>query len=301
MNWCLGEDRSHDDRMDLHGVLVPLITPLDHDGEVAIGALHDLAHRVLDDGATGLVALGTTAEPAALTPGERASVLEVLTSVCRSRGVPLLAGANGIDDVRSLGAGITAAMTVVPPYLRPGEAGVEAYFRAVAAASPVPVIVYHVPARTGQELSPAALHRLARIPGVAGIKYSPGRIDTGTMTFLRDLPPGFTVLGGDDALISPLLALGAHGGILAAAHLATASFVDLARAWQDGDTSRARTLTAPLTALAEAAFAEPNPTVVKAVLHATGQIPTPAVRLPLLPAGPEATTAALDRLAAAGR
>ena len=118
-------------------------------------------------------------------------------------------------------------------------------------------------------------------------------IDTETIAFLADLPPEFAVLGGDDVFISPLLALGAHGAILASAHIATAEFADLVTAWRAGNVDQARVLGHRLAPLSAALFAEPNPSVVKAVLHAHGRIPTPAVRPPLLAATPDATHAAL--------
>jgi 4-hydroxy-tetrahydrodipicolinate synthase len=157
-------------------------------------------------------------------------------------------------------------------------------------------VVYHVPYRTGQSLSADALRRLAALPGVVGVKYAVGGIDADTVALLAEPPAGFAVLGGDDAFISPLLALGAHGGILASAHVCTAEFAELVHAWRTGNLTRARTLGHRLAALSTALFAEPNPTVIKAVLHAQGRIPTAAVRLPLLPAAPDTTQAALRYL-----
>jgi 4-hydroxy-tetrahydrodipicolinate synthase len=211
-------------------------------------------------------------------------------------GVPLLVGVGGsstaatVAEVSALPPSV-AAMVVIPPYTRPGEAGVLAHFRAVAAAATGPVLAYHVPYRTGQALTTAALLELAAIPNVTGIKLADGAISADTVAFLAAAPPDFTILGGDDAVISPLLALGARGGILASAHVATADFAALHAAWRDGDVATARALGARLAGLSAALFAEPNPAVVKAVLHAQGRIPTPAVRMPLLPA----TTAARDR------
>jgi 4-hydroxy-tetrahydrodipicolinate synthase len=282
--------------MTFSGVYVPLITPFDATGAVALDALESLAHDVLADGASGLVALGTTGEPAALSTEEQRSVVDVVARVCRQRQATLVVGANSIEAVRGRD-GAAAVLSLVPPFLRPGEAGVVAYFEALAAASPVPVIVYHVPYRTGQPLSAATVRRLAAIPGVAGIKLAAGGIDAATVELMADPPAGFAVLGGDDAFISPLLALGAQGGILASAHLATGRFAELVQAWQAGDAVRARALGHALAGLALALFAEPNPAVVKAVLHTRGRIPTPGVRLPLLPAGPGSTQAALDELA----
>ncbi|MGI5148889.1 dihydrodipicolinate synthase family protein [Plantactinospora sp. CA-294935] len=281
--------------MTLTGVYVPLITPFDATGAVALGALEALTHQVLAAGAAGVVALGTTAEPASLNVRERQAVVDVVARVCRERSAPLIVGANAVEAVAALPgrAEVVAALSVVPPFLRPGEAGVIAHFAALAAASPVPLVVYHVPYRTGQHLSTGAIRRLAALPGVAGIKYSVGGIDSGTVELLAELPPDFAVLGGDDALISPLLALGAHGGILASAHVGTAAFVELAEAWRSGGTARARALGHRLGTLSTALFAEPNPTVIKAVLHAQGRIPTPSVRLPLVPPRPETVRAAV--------
>jgi 4-hydroxy-tetrahydrodipicolinate synthase len=281
--------------MMLTGVYVPLITPFDADGALALAPLEALAHEVLDAGASGLVALGTTAEPTSLTEAEQSDILDVLSRVCTQRSAPLLIGAGTVQAVTALRRrpGVTAALSLVPPFLRPGEAGVIAHFAAMASASPVPLVVYHVPYRTGQELSTDTLRRIAGLAGVAGIKYAVGGIDTGTVELLADLPADFAVLGGDDAVISPLLALGAHGGILASAHVATAGFVELVDAWHAGTTTRARTLGHRLAALSGALFAEPNPTVIKGVLHAQGRIPTATVRLPLLPAGADAVQAAL--------
>jgi 4-hydroxy-tetrahydrodipicolinate synthase len=288
--------------MTLTGVYVPLITPFDASGAVDFNALEALANEILDAGASGLVALGTTAEPTALNAGERRGVVDVVARVCRDRSAQLLVGADTVEAVNVLCGRpeVTAALCAVPPFLRPGEAGVIAHFAALATASPVPIVVYHVPYRTGQNLSAEAITRLADLAGVVGIKYAVGGIDTATLELLADLPSEFAVLGGDDVFISPLLALGAHGGVLASAHVATTRFVELADAWRGGAAARARALGRRLAAISGAMFAEPNPTVIKAVLHAQGRIPTATVRLPLLPAGPDAAQSAVRHVAAEG-
>jgi 4-hydroxy-tetrahydrodipicolinate synthase len=292
--------------MNLAGLYVPLVTPFDAAGAVALGALETLANEVLDAGARGVVALGTTAEPAALTDAERHCVIDVAARVCRARRAHLLVGAHTPAELRALGdrPEVTAALSVVPPFVRPGEAGVLAHFTRLAAGSPVPLVVYDVPYRTGQYLSADTLAGLAAVPGVAGLKYAPGGINIDTIALLASPPPGFAILGGDDPFISPLLALGAHGGILASAHLATDGFAELIRRWAAGQAVAARDLGGRLSALSTALFAEPNPAVIKAALAAAGRIPTPAVRPPLLPAGPETTAAALscaERLSPARR
>ncbi|GAA1242522.1 4-hydroxy-tetrahydrodipicolinate synthase [Kitasatospora nipponensis] len=290
----------------LRGILVPLITPFTADGELAAEALESLAHGLLDEGAGGLVALGTTGEPSALDPEERATVLDVCARVCRERGAPLVIGAGGGGTRQSVAAlaelraypEAVAALTTVPAFVRPGAAGVLAHFEELAAHSPVPLVVYHIPYRTGQELDAGALRAVGALPRVVGVKYATGGVDAQTVALLGDLPDDFAVLAGDDAVLSPLLALGASGGILASAHLATARFVELTEAWRAGEAARARALGHRLAALSASAFAEPNPTVIKGVLHAQGRIPSAAVRLPLLPAGAGAVAACLSALEA---
>ncbi|MDX2388729.1 dihydrodipicolinate synthase family protein [Streptomyces sp. DK15] len=289
----------------LGGIHVPLVTPFTPAGDVAVAALEALAHEALDAGAVGIVALGTTAESASLDEAERDLVTGVCAGVCRERGALLTVGA-GASATRAAEAALVrlarwpevgAALVTVPPFVRPSAAGVLAHFGRLVEVSPVPLIVYHVPYRTGQRLDAAALAALGSLPGVVGVKYACGGIDQDTVELMGGLPAGFAALAGDDAYLSPMLALGAVGGILASAHLATERFVDLAAAWEAGDVPRARALGHALARLSAAVFAEPNPVVLKGVLHALGRIPSPDVRLPLLPASDAAVGVALTALA----
>ncbi|NUS10601.1 MAG: 4-hydroxy-tetrahydrodipicolinate synthase [Streptomyces sp.] len=268
---------------------VPLVTPFAADGGVAYDALEALARQLLADGAAGLVALGTTGEPESLDAAERAAVTELVGRVCREAGARFVAGIGhgGRDGGTEPGAWPVvpdALLATVPAFVRPGEAGVVAHFTRLAERSAVPLLVYHVPYRTGQPLTARALRELAAVPGVAGVKYAVGGIDAETVDLLGDRPAGFEVLAGDDVFAPALLALGATGVIAASAHLDTAAWAELAAT---GD----RVLGHRLAARAAALFREPNPTVIKAALHAQGRIPTPGVRLPLLPAGADSLAA----------
>jgi len=191
---------------------------------------------------------------------------------------------------------VSAALTVVPYYTRPSQDGIIAHFTRLAAGSPVPVIVYNIPYRTGTSVSLGTLRELARIPGIAGVKQAAGGVDHDTVLLLADPPEDFAVLAGDDVFASPLLALGAAGGILASAHLCTSEFAGLIAAWHAGKAARASELGHRLAPLSAALFAEPNPVVIKGVLHAQGMIPSPAVRLPLLPARHDTVHAAMTLL-----
>jgi 4-hydroxy-tetrahydrodipicolinate synthase len=283
------------------GLFVPLITPFTERGDLDLGALEELAHRILDAGAAGLVALGTTSETPTLTQAERAAILDTCARVCRERSAPLIAGAGSNDTrgsaavLRGLAAWpeISAALVVVPYYNRPGEDGVVAHFLALAEDSPVPLIIYNIPYRTGQQVSWHAMRRLARLPGVAGVKHAAGGVDRDTVAMMAEAPAGFAVLAGDDLYAPALLALGAPGAIMASANVQTAEFAALVAAWRSGDAAAARPLGHRLTGLAEALFAEPNPTVIKGVLHRQGHLRSAAVRLPLLPARPDSVDAAL--------
>ncbi len=287
------------------GLHVPLITPFTAAGELAADALEALAHRVIDAGAAGLVACGTTGEPATLGARERRAVLDIAARVCRERSATLIAGAGSndtrgsLDALRELAAWpeVSAALTVVPYFTRPSQEGVLAHFTHLAQASPVPLIIYNVPHRTGQHAGWQTLRRLAGLPGIAGVKQAVGGIDDDTVRLMADLPERFAVLAGDDLFASPLLALGAAGAILASAHVCTADFAGLVSAWRSGHLARAQALGSRLAPLSAALFAEPNPTVIKGVLHAGGQIPSAAVRLPLVPASQAAVSTAAACLA----
>jgi 4-hydroxy-tetrahydrodipicolinate synthase len=295
------------DDLSLAGLYVPLVTPFTADGDLAPDCLERVAHSVIDEGAAGLVALGTTGEPATLTAQERRTVLDICARVCRERSATLIAGA-GSNDTRASAAAlaelkewpeISAALTVVPYYTRPSQDGVIAHFTALASQSPVPLVVYNIPYRTGQAMGWRALRQLAGLPRIAGIKHAAGGVDSDTVLLMADLPERFAVLGGDDVFAPALLALGASGAIMAAANVCTRGYADMVRAWRAGDVSEGRALGNRLAGLSAALFAEPNPVVIKAVLHAQGRIPSSAVRLPLLEASPDAVGAAQTAVAAA--
>ncbi|UQA96934.1 dihydrodipicolinate synthase family protein [Streptomyces halobius] len=295
-------------QISLRGVHVPLVTPFTAQGRIAQDSLEALAHAVLDAGATGIVALGTTAEAATLDAEEKTAIVDVCARVCRERAAPLIVGA-GSNDTRASERALAdltrwpeaaAALVPVPAYTRPSQDGVLAHFSRLAEVSPLPLVVYHIPYRTAQALDASALRTVGRLPGVRGVKLATGGVDRETIDLLGDLPQDFEVLAGDDLFLSPLMALGATGGVLASAHLATSRFVELATAWHQGDLARARDLGHALARLSAAAFRDPNPTVIKGVLHAQGRIPTPDVRLPLLSARRDSVGEALKLLSDLG-
>lgn len=283
----------------LSGLYVPVVTPFDGEDRVDLDALEGLAVKALDAGAAGLVGLSTTGEPTALTAQERDATVQTLAAVCGDRGAGLIVGA-GTNDTRetiarheALGAtpAVTASLAVVPYYVRPLESAIVAHFRAVAERSPVPLVLYNVPYRTGRGLGAEALLELAHAPNVAGLKQAVGALDADTLALLARQPDGFSVLGGDDAYLLPTVLMGGAGAIAAAANLCTERFVAMLAAGAQGDVATARPHAEALLALCSALFAEPNPAVIKALLHREGVIPTPDVRLPLS----NATSAAVEQ------
>jgi len=291
------------------GVYVPLITPFAADGSVALDAAERLATEYLDAGATGIVALGTTGESAALDADERRGVIDACGRVCDGRGAQLIVGTGTNNTDATVAAtsalvgtpALAGALVVVPYYVRPSEAGIVAHFRAVAAASPVPLILYNIPSRTGRALSAASVLELARDPDIAGIKQAMPALDADTLELLADAPDDFAVLGGTDDFLFPLVLMGGAGAICASAHLCTERFVAMIECGLAGKVEEGRAHHEALLPVTTSCFVEPNPSIFKSVLHAQGRIPTPDVRLPLVNASPGATADALAAVEAASR
>jgi 4-hydroxy-tetrahydrodipicolinate synthase len=290
----------------VRGLHVPLVTPFDAAGAVDLAALERLAEEVLDAGADGIVALATTAEASSLDERERDAVLAVCARVAADRGVALIVGA-GTNDTRTTIArhealgeveGVTASLAVVPYYVRPSEAAIVAHFQAVAARSPVGLIVYNIPYRTGRGLGAQALLELAATDGIVGVKQAVGALDVDTLELLAQAPRDFAVLCGDDAFLLALLLMGGAGAITASAHLCTERFAALIAAAGAGRLDEARAHAEALLPLILALFAEPSPAVLKAMLHEAGRIATPDVRMPLQPASAAAAVAVARALAA---
>jgi 4-hydroxy-tetrahydrodipicolinate synthase len=282
-------------------VYVPLVTPFDARGDVAVDALERLADDVLSAGAAGIVVLATTGEPTSLDEAERAAVLAACSRVCADRGAGLIVGA-GTNDTRTTIArhealagvpGVIASLAVVPYYVRPTESAIVTHFQFVATRSPVPLVAYNVPYRTGRGLGAASLLDLAATDNIAGLKQAVAAIDADTLTVLAGAPKGFAVLGGDDPYLFPLTLMGAPGAIAASANLFTRRFVTMIEHGLAGDVAPGRAHAVALLPLVLTLFAEPSPAVIKGLLHAEGRIPTPDVRMPLSNASATAVQHAL--------
>jgi 4-hydroxy-tetrahydrodipicolinate synthase len=291
----------------LEGVYIPLITPFAADGSVALDSIERLCHEYVDAGSAGIVALGTTGETSALDATEQRAVIDVCSRVCAERGAQLIVGAGTNSTAKTVAAvealagtpALTAALIVVPYYVRPSEAGVVAHFEAVAAASPVPVVVYNIPIRTGRNLSPVGMLELARHANIVGVKQAVGALDIETLEILAGAPRDFSVLGGDDPFLLPTVLMGGAGAICASAHVCTERFVAMTECGLAGKVDDGRAHAEALLPVTQTCFAEPNPSVFKGVLHAQGRITSPTVRLPLIDASAGAVETALTAIAAA--
>lgn len=293
--------------MQLRGTYLPIITPFASDGSVAIDSIERLCNEYLDAGVTGIVALGTTGEVATLEPQEREQVIDVCVQVCADRNAPLIIGAGtnstaatvrAVEDLKDTQA-LIATLVMVPYYLRPSQAGIVEHFKAVAKASPVPMIIYNIPYRTGRDLEADGMLELANTPNIAGVKQAVGGIDANTMRILREAPESFAVLGGEDPYMFSLCLQGGAGAIAASAHVCTERFVSLVECGLAGKVDEGRAHHEALIPVVEACFAEPNPAVFKGVLHAQGRIPTPNLRLPLTNASQPAIDRAMHAIEAA--
>jgi 4-hydroxy-tetrahydrodipicolinate synthase len=293
--------------VQLRGVYVPLITPFDADGSVALDAVMLLCHEYLDAGASGIVALGTTGEASALTAEEKRAVIDACATVCTERSAQLIVGAGTNNTTATISAvealagtpALTATLIVVPYYVRPSEEGIVAHLRAVADASPVPVVIYNIALRTGRNLSAAGVIEAARHPNIVGIKQAATGLDLDTLELLAGAPSDFAVLGGEDPFLFPIVVMGGAGTNCASAHVCTERFVAMIECGLAGKVEDGRAHAEALLPVIRRLFAEPNPAVFKAVLHAQGRIPTPDVRLPLVNASREATEAALAAISLA--
>ncbi len=282
--------------LDVHGVLPALVTPF-RDGAVDEAALRALVDRVIDGGVAGVVPCGTTGESVTLDDAEHGRVVRVVVEQAKGR-VPVIAGAGTVSTRHSIhlaeqarAAGADGLLLVCPYYNRPTQAGLEAHFRAILDAVPLPAVLYNIPGRTGVDLAVETLARLADVDAIIGIKEATGNV-LRSQQILAELGDRFTVLSGDDALTLPVLAVGGRGVISVTANAFPREVVEVVERWDAGDVEDARRRHLRLVPVHQAMFLESNPGPVKALLAAAGHL-APEVRLPL--AWPSEATVATVR------
>ena len=264
-----------------------LVTPFTAGGELDEAGVARLARRQVDGGVHFLVPCGTTGESPTLTHAEKVRVVELVVQAADGR-VPVLAGAGGYDTRSAAAlagdmarAGADGLLSVTPYYNKPTPEGLYRHYASLASTSELPIVVYNVPGRTGCNVTPPTLRRLAEIPSVVGVKEASG--DLGQMCEIcRTMPEGFSVLSGDDAFTLALMALGGTGVISVAANECPAEMASLVDRAADGDFAGARRVHERLLPLMQVNFVESNPIPVKAAMAALGLLEE-TYRLPLVP------------------
>ncbi len=272
----------------IRGAGVALVTPFRANGAIDYPALKRVTEHTIVNGIDFLVALGTTAETPALDKDEKARVVETVLETNNGR-VPVVLGTGGNDTkalIRQIQEqsynGIDAILSVAPYYNKPNQLGLFRHFEAIAQESPVPVIIYNVPGRTGSNISAETTIRLAfENSNIIATKEASGNFDQ-IMSIIRDKPEGFIVLSGDDALTLPMVALGAEGVISVIANYYPDRMSKLVKFMLKGDVQPARDIQYEILELIQLIFAEGSPAGIKAVLNHRGLAET-YVRLPLVP------------------
>src|ERR1700730_9672639 len=274
--------------MQFRGCGTALVTPFRQDGSIDDTALRHLVAWQVESGIDFLIPCGTTGETPTLSHEEWLQVIDITIEVAAGR-VPIVAGAtsnstlDAVNKAREAAArsGVNGVLTASPYYNKPTQEGQYRHFRAVAEAVDKPIILYNVPGRTGANIEPGTLARLAEVPNIVGVKEASGNINQ--MAEVCNLvPEHFAVLSGDDAVTLPLIALGGTGIISVASNEIPREMADLTRAALSNDWETARRIHRKFLPLMQANFIESNPLPVKAVLAMMGKIEE-VYRLPMLP------------------
>lgn len=271
------------------GLSVAVITPMNEDGTLDLAGLTRHVKWLVDEGVDILMPCGTTGESATLDADEQRRVIATCVAAAEGR-VPVFAGAGSNSTARSVGLaygareeGAAGLLVVTPYYNRPSQEGMIRYFMDVAdVGQGLPVILYNVPNRTGVNLKPDTVFRLAELEPFVGLKEASGDLEQ-LMTLIRGRPEGFLVLSGDDAMTLPFMALGGDGLVSVAANQAPGRMKAFVAAALAGEMTRARAAHYELLPLMRVNFLETNPVPVKTSLHLMDRIEDPHVRGPLAP------------------
>lgn len=271
---------------NLKGCGTALITPFLPDGRLDEKTLADLVDWQIKEGIHFLVPCGTTGESPTLSHEEHLAVVNITVKTVAGR-VPVIAGAGGNNTAKIISLvaelkklGVDGILSVSPYYNKPTQEGIYQHFRAIAESTDLPIIVYNVPGRTGSNILPDTLIRLAQLPNIAGVKEASGDISQ-IGEICTKAPSKFRVLSGDDSLTLPIIALGGHGIISVASNEIPGMMSKFAQACLDGQWQDARNWNRKLYPLMKINFVETSPIPVKAALSMMGKIQE-VYRLPLV-------------------
>lgn len=271
------------------GTGVALVTPFRKQETIDFSKLEALIKHIIDSGADYIVALGTTSEAATMTLTERHALQDFIVDTVNGR-CPIMLGMGGnhtqavLDSIASTNFdGIQGILSVAPYYNKPNQRGIAQHFKLIAEASPVPVVIYNVPGRTGVNIAPDTTLQLANeCSNIIGIKEASGNIAQ-AMQIIRQKPEHFALISGDDALTYPLITLGASGVISVMANALPKEMSAMVKYALKGDVKKALPLHYKMLPLMNAIFDEGNPTGIKALLEIEGRLNN-VLRLPLVKA-----------------
>jgi len=273
-------------RTPFTGCGTALVTPFARNGSVDEAAVRRLVRRQIDAGIHFLVPVGTTGESPTLSIAERVRIVELTVDEANGR-VPILAGAGGYDTqevIHAAGemkkAGADGLLSVTPYYNKPTQEGLFQHYRAIADSTTLPIVVYNVPGRTGCNIEPATVVRLASLPQIVGIKEASGNISQ-MCEVCRGVPEDFLVLSGDDAVTLPLMAVGGRGVISVVSNEIPAEMAEMVEAGERGDFAAARAIHARILPLMQVNFIESSPGPVKVAMAAMGLLEE-IYRLPMV-------------------
>lgn len=277
--------------MSFGRILTAMVTPMNEALEVDFQAAQELARYLINHGSEGIVVSGTTGESPTLTFEEKLELFRVVKREVGSKGKVIAGvGSNSTDASVNLtrlasNCGVDGIMAVVPYYNKPSQEGMYQHFKAIAAATDLPVMVYNVPGRTSANLLPATMQRLAKIPNIVALKEAAGSLDQ--VSELKSLLPAeIAVYSGDDSLTLPMLALGCSGVISVASHIIGDEMKLMVDAWFSGDTKKAAQWHLKLFPMFKGIFVTSNPVPIKALVEMIG-LKAGSVRLPLVNATEE--------------
>ena len=276
-----------------------IVTPFNQDLSLDEPTLRALVQRQIREGISFLVPCGTTGESPTLTHQEHLRVVEITLEEAKGK-VPVVGGAGGYNTAEVIALskeleamGVDGLLSVTPYYNRPTQEGLYQHYAAIAAAVKTPIVIYSVAGRTGVNVEPATLKRLAAIDNIVAVKEASGNISQ-MAKVVHEVPESFHVLSGDDAITIPLTALGGHGIISVVSNQIPGEMTELARKAAQGDYAGARAIQRQWLPLMDANFVESNPIPVKYLMAKMGLL-QPVWRLPMCPPT-AATTAKLDAI-----
>ncbi len=262
--------------VDFGRVLTAMITPFKEDGSVNYALAEQLAVHLAEQGTDTLVVCGTTGESPTLTWDEEYQLFQVVMQAVAGKALVIAGtGSNSTEEAiaattKAAKIGVHGSLQVVPYYNKPPQAGLYHHFKAIAQASPdLPLLIYNIPGRTGQNLQPETVARLAEVANIVGIKESSGNLDQ-VSEIRRLTPTEFKIYSGDDSLTLPLLALGGSGVVSVASHLVGKQLQQMIQAFTTGQVEVATQIHLKLFPLFKALFITANPIPIKAALKLKG-------------------------------